>query len=836
MNLTQGKIMIKGLSSEEALRKLKTVGYNELPASEAKSILQIALEVFKEPMFVMLISCGALYILLGDYTEGVILLCSVFVIIFITFYQNQKTEKAIQALKRLSSPRALVVRNDKQIRIAGREVVPEDIVILNEGDRVPADGVLLESSHLTIDESMLTGESVPVIKTITNDNNTSPDLFSGTLVVQGRGTMKVFGTGLNTEFGKIGRSLQLIEQDQTNLQKETKVLIRNLFIIGVFLSVIVILAFYVTRGNFIQALLNGLAATMAILPEEFPVVLTVFLALGSWRLSQQNVLTRKPSAIETLGSATVLCSDKTGTITQNKMEIASLFCKDQLFQRSTFEEHRNAVQDLLQVALFASPKDSIDPMEKAITESYNTYVEKKETSSPMVKEYPLSKNLFAMTRVLKQGNEDHLVCSKGAPEAILTLCKMNAAEQQIMLSHVQKMAEKGQRVLGVAKAKWNNTDFPETQTAFDFQFVGFLGFEDPIRPEVPNAIKECYAAGIKVIMITGDYPSTAKSIATQAGMNTNDLVLTGSDLKNMSDAELKEKIKSVNIFARIVPEQKLQIIKALKANGEVVAMTGDGVNDAPALKAADIGIAMGGKGTDVARESSSLVLLDDNFSSIVSAIRSGRKIFDNLQKAMAYIIAVHIPIIGLTLLPAFFNGLPILLMPLHIVFMELIIDPVCSIAFESEREERGIMNRLPRNPNEQFFGIRKILGSASMGFLLLGMVMAVYFISINEGHTDGEIRAITFSALIIGNIFLILTTLSKTRNAMAVLFEKNIALLIIVFAAFGLMILLITIPYLRTVFSFEYPGSSHFVVSISGAFMVLLTLEIIKFAKRKTIH
>ncbi|MBA4242189.1 MAG: ATPase [Sphingobacteriaceae bacterium] len=824
---------MKGLSTEEALKKIQTQGYNELNTSYSKNILQIALEVFKEPMFILLISCGALYLVLGDNTEGIIMLCWVFVIIFITFYQHQKTEKALEALKKLSSPRALVIRDGKEIKIAGREVVTDDIVLLNEGDRIPADGVLLESNNLSIDESMLTGESVPVLKTNKTDTSASSLVFSGTLIVQGSGIMQVTSIGANTEFGKIGKSLQLIEQDQTKLQKEMKILIRNLFIIGVVLSVVVVIAYYFTRGNFIQAILNGLSATMAILPEEFPVVLTVFLAIGSWRLSQQNVLTRKPSAIETLGSATVLCSDKTGTITQNKMEIVSLFAKDTLYNKSTFQQNSNSVQDILQIAFFASQKNTIDPMEKAIGFSYETYVPKEELSYDLVKEYPLSKHLFAMTRVLKSTDSNYLVCCKGAPEAILTLCKLSDSEQHKLLAHVQKMAELGQRVLGVAKATWSNSNLPETQQAFDFEFIGFVGFEDPIRPEVPQAIKECYAAGIKVIMITGDYPSTAKSIAQQAGMNVSDLILTGSDLKNMSDAELKEKIESVNIFARIVPEQKLQIIKAFKANGEVVAMTGDGVNDAPALKAADIGIAMGGKGTDVARESASLVLLDDNFSSIVSAIRSGRKIFDNLQKAMAYIIAIHIPIIGLTLLPAFFPELPILLMPLHIVFMELIIDPVCSIAFESEKEELGIMNRPPRDPNMLFFGMKKILQSASMGLLLLAMVIAVYFISIQEGHTDGEIRAIAFSSLIIGNIFLIMTTLSKTRNAISVLFEKNIALLIIIIAASGLMLFIITIPYLQAIFSFEAPGFKHFIISIIGASIVLLTLEIIKFSKLK---
>ena len=825
--------MFTGLNSEEVSHRIKTLGYNELTTSQSKNVLQIAFEVIKEPMFILLLSCGALYLILGDYTEGIILLCWVFVIIFITFYQHQKTEKALDALKKLSSPRALVIRNGKKIRIAGREVVPDDIIILYEGDRIPADGILLESENLTIDESLLTGESIAVIKTNQNENSKKGHVYSGTLVVQGRGIMKVTLTGPNTEFGKIGKSLERIGKVQTKMQKEIKTLVRNLFIAGGILSLLVIVAFYYTRGNFIQSLLNGLATAMAMLPEEFPVVFTVFLAIGSWRLSKLNVLTRKPSAIETLGSATVLCSDKTGTITQNKMEIVSVFCEDLLFHKANFQENVNKIISLLEVSFLASQKDSIDPMETAIGSCYEKYSNKKKSTLDFIKEYPLSKDLFATTRVIKQSQENYFVCCKGAPETVLSLCKLDNSEQIKLLNTVQELAEKGQRILGVAKSNWHNSSFPESQKDYEFEFVGFLGFEDPIRPEVPQAIKECKDAGIKVFMITGDYPSTAKSIAAQAGMDTNKLILTGNDLKVMNETDLKEKIGSVNIFARIVPEQKLQIINALKANGEVVAMTGDGVNDAPALKAADIGIAMGGKGTDVARESSSLVLLDDNFSSIVSAIRAGRKIFDNLQKAMDYIVAIHIPIIGLTLLPSFFSELPILLMPLHIVFMELIIDPVCSIAFESEKEEIGIMKRLPRDINEQFFGIKRILSSVSMGILLLAMVVTVYFVSINEGHSDGEIRAIAFSSLIIGNIFLILTTLSKTRNALSVLFEKNIALLIILFAAAGLLVMLITVPYLQTIFSFNNPGLSHFVNSIIAASIVLLTLEIIKYSRLK---
>lgn len=827
--------MINGLTSIQAAEKIKLEGYNELASAKPKNILSIALEVIKEPMFLLLISCGILYMILGDYKEGIILLSAIFIIIFITFYQYQKTEKALEALKKLSSPRALVIRDGKEIRIPGREVVTDDIIIINEGDRIPADAVLLDSLNISVDESLLTGESVPVVKNVQLDEaNTQVMLFSGTLVVQGKGIAKVLSTGTKTQFGKIGISLQSIEQDETRLQKEMKVLIRNLFIAGAIISVGVVAAFYFTRGNFIQSVLNGLAAAMAILPEEFPVVLTVFLALGAWRLSKKNVLTRKPSAIETLGSATVLCSDKTGTITLNKMEVVALCDDNKIYHKSDFKDNKELLQDLITSAFRASQNDSIDPMEKAIVNAYREIVTEKNQSEKLIKEYPLSKQLFAMTRVLEgASHESFSVFSKGAPEAIFALCKMNEREIAPQIASVNQMAEKGYRVIAVAITSWNQQTLPETQYDFDFKFLGLIGFEDPIRPEVPQAIKECNEAGIKVIMITGDFPATATSIASQIGLQSAENVLTGNDLKKLNDAQLQEKIKTVNVFARIIPEQKLQIIKALKANGEIVAMTGDGVNDAPALKAADIGVAMGGKGTDVAREASSLVLLDDNFASIVSAIRSGRKIYDNLQKAMSYILAIHIPIIGLALLPAFFTSLPLLLMPLHIVFMELIIDPVCSVAFESEQEEKGIMQRPPRNPNELFFGWHKMVFSLIQGLLLLIMVLVVYFLSIHEGHNEREVRAIAFSPLIIGNIFLILTSLSKTRNFISILMEKNIAVILIITIALTLLFVIISVPALQQIFSFQFPGYNHFISSITGAAIILLIFESYKFIKTK---
>jgi Ca2+-transporting ATPase len=823
--------MADGLTASEVLALRKVHGYNELPSAKPKGVLGIALEVMREPMFSLLLSCGLLYLLLGDYKEGALLFGSILLIIFITFYQYRKTENALGALKNLSAPRAMVVRDGEKVRIPGRDVVPGDVILLSEGDRVPADGELIESVNLTIDESMLTGESVAVGKRLAADE--TGKVFSGTLVVQGKGTAKASATGTATEFGKIGKSLQTIEQEETRLQREMKVLVRRLFAIGALVSALIVVAFYITRGNFVQSLLNGLAAAMSILPEEFPVVLTVFLALGAWRLSKRNVLTRKPSAIETLGSATVLCTDKTGTLTQNRMDVVAVHTRGQMFGKDRYEAERASLINFATAALNATQKESPDPMEHAVLNFASRLKIDRDQGASLVREYPLSPGLLAMTRVLGNHAGGPMTAScKGAPEAVFRLCRLDPEAEEEQLDIVHRLGTNGHRVIAVAQQTSFAGELPESQEGLDLEYLGLLAFEDPIRPEVPAAIEECRQAGISVIMITGDFPATAKSIATQIGLPADDGVISGRELDAMSDDELKSRIRETTVFARVVPEQKLRIVKALKANHEVVAMTGDGVNDAPALKAADIGVAMGNKGTDVAREASSLVLLDDNFASIVGGIRLGRRIFDNLQKSMTYIIAIHVPIIGLTLIPAFFANLPLLLMPVHIVFLELIIDPICSIAFESEQEERGIMRRPPRDPDHRFFSSRRFVRSVFNGALLLIMVLAVAYLSAREGHTEGEIRAIAFSALIIGNIFLILTNLNKTRSFIASILERNVAVLFILGSAAAALLLIISVPALQSLFSFEFPGYRHFLVSLTGAAMVLLILEVLKFARR----
>lgn len=823
---------MNGLSQEKAKELLHQWGYNELGSSKEKGILRIAFEVVKEPMFLLLIGSGSLYMILGEFQEGLVLSTAVILIIFITFYQYRKTTRALEALRGLASPRALVIRDGVETRIPGKEIVPGDLLLLHEGDRVAADAELIKSVGLSIDESLLTGESAPVRK----DGAKKEKVFTGTLVVTGKGWARVTETGERTQFGAIGSSLATIDSSETRLQTEMRRVIRLLLLLGVLTSVFVVLAFYWTRGDFLRALLSGLAASMAILPEEFPVVMTVFLALGAWRLSKKNVLTRDAAAIETLGSATVLCADKTGTITQNKMEVAALYNGKEVLLRDLFFDKPAHFKELIQAARSASGKITIDPMEQAISLLHSEWVTEESFDFNVVKEYPLTDELLVMTQVVEKKEEkEWLVAAKGGPEAIFQLCRLPKEEIEKHNLVLQEMATRGYRMLGVAKSTIKTTLLPEKQNDFSFEWVGLIGFEDPIRPELPLAIQECYQAGIRVIMITGDYPDTASNIASQIGLNHKGIVVSGTELELMDNNTLKKAVSTTSVFARIRPPQKLRIVKALQENGEVVAMTGDGVNDAPALKAAAIGIAMGQRGTDVAREAADLVLLDDNFSSIVSAVSLGRRIFDNLQKAMAYIMAIHIPIIGLVLIPALWPIVPVLLLPVHIVFMELIIDPMCSVAFESEPAERGIMNRPPRSVGAHFFGWTSILSSIAKGSLLLGMVIVVYFLSVNEFHSEGEVRSITFAALILGNIFFIFSGLSKSRSVIGVLKEKNFAALGIAGVALLVLLGVLFVPGLQGLFGFSNAHPRHYLPAVAGASLLLFILEAIKWIQNRAV-
>ncbi|MCX7594942.1 MAG: cation-translocating P-type ATPase, partial [Fischerella sp.] len=745
--------------------------------------------------------------------------------------------------------------------------------ILAEGDRIPADAVLVSCTNLSVDESLLTGESLPVRKVAVKAGSSYelarpggdnlPFVYSGTLVIQGQGIAQVQAIGSNTEIGKIGKALQRLEPEQTALQKEMARLVSNLALVGLSLCAVVIIVYGLTRGDWLKGFLAGITLAMAILPNEFPVVVTIFLALGAWRIAQKQVLTRRVPAVETLGSATVLCVDKTGTLTLNQMSVQQLCVWNSEYRYSTEQSSNTydlnlhereplpeSVHELVEFSILASHLHPFDPMEKAFKQLGDRYLAQTEHLHydwKLLREYPLSPQLLAMSQVWQTSNGDNcVIAAKGAPEAIADLCHFHPSQKQVLAAKVSQMANEGLRILGVAKASqadpppssvpphpsFSANCLPDGQHDFAFEFLGLVGLADPVRPTVAEAIQECYSAGIRVMMITGDYPATAQNIARQIGLMQMGEIMTGAELDRIDDAELQRRIEGVNIFARVVPEQKLRIVKALKANGEIVAMTGDGVNDAPALKAAHIGIAMGGRGTDVARESAALVLLDDDFSSIVQAVKLGRRIFDNLRKAMAYLLAIHVPIAGMSLFPVLFK-LPLVLLPVHVAFLHLIIDPACSVVLEAEPAEANIMNRPPRNPKEPVFG-RKNLGLAIFqGLGILVIILAIFVISLYRGQGELDARALTFTTLILANLGLIVSDRSLTRVNIATLKSPNPAFWWVMIGGMVFLWMVLYIPFLRHLFGFSILHPIDLVICLVAGVLCIFWFELLKIISRK---
>ena len=835
----------RGLTETEAQARLLAEGPNELPRSSRRTPFRIAFEVIREPMLALLLGGGVVYLLLGNLEEALILLAFGTMSIGITIIQETRTERVLEALRDLTSPRALVIRAGERKRIAGREVVRGDLVVLGEGDRVPADARLLWSRDLQSDESLLTGESVPVRKIAADGGSPTierrpggddlPFLFSGSLIVRGSGIGEVLATGPRSEIGKIGHSLSLMEAEPPRLQGQMRRVVRIFAMVGGAVSVVAVLLYGLLRGGWLDAVLAGIALGMSMLPEEFPVVLTIFLAMGAWRISQARVLTRRAAAIETLGSATILCTDKTGTLTENRMTIAELRLADGGSFRLTDEPGSDlpaAFADLVETGVLASAQIPFDPMELAFHKLGKERPRKHRVlDNPdweLVHAYPLRPGLLAMSNVWRSpgGDGNSLVAAKGAPEAIAALCHLSARDLMVLQGLVEAMAAEGLRVLGVARAFHHGADLPETQYEFKFEFLGLVGLTDPLRARVPEAVRDCRSAGIKVMMITGDYPATAKIIARQAGLDAKSVV-TGSEMQGLSEDELGLRVKTATVFARIMPEQKLRIVSALKSSGEIVAMTGDGVNDAPSLKAANIGIAMGGRGTDVAREASSIVLLDDDFGSIVKAIRLGRRIFDNLRKAMGFIFAVHVPIAGLSLLPLLF-GLPILFGPIHIAFLEMVIDPVCSLVFEAEGEEDDVMHRPPRKPDAPLFSRALIAWGLVQGTLAFAFLAAIYLVALAQGMAENEIRALTFFSLVLTIVGLIFVNRSFSASLMTALVRPNRSLMVVVAAVTSTLSGTLLWPFATDLFRFGSLHLNDLSVTLGAGFAVLLCLELLK--------
>ncbi|MFA6189089.1 MAG: cation-translocating P-type ATPase [Sulfuricurvum sp.] len=828
---------ISGLTSYQATERLIQYGRNVLPGSEPKTLISLIFKVIREPMFLMLIVAGLIYLTLGDRAEAAFLLVFVFVVIGITLAQEHKTQRALESLRDLSSPRTLVIRDGQEIRISSQEVVPGDIMVLHEGDRIAADAHLVQG-QLSVDESLLTGESVSVDKTAGSEEACS--LFASTVVTKGIGLAIVQTTGIATAVGQIGQALSVTHETPSGLQHASRSFVRTLTVLAFGLALLLVLVNWVWNNHpILESILSGIALSMAILPEEIPVILTVFLALGAWRISKIHVLTRNVTAVEALGAITVLAVDKTGTLTQNRMQVAELSAHNISFIASEENELAETFHALVEFAILATPIDPFDPMEKAIQQFGHSHLSGTEhlhgKRTPEY-HYELSPDILAMTHVFSDEKPLlYLLATKGAPEAVADLCHLSAKQIKKIEFQVEDMAKRGLRVLGVARGTWqapkNDSLWPKSQHDFDFTFLGLVGFIDPPRPDVSAAIAQCHSAGIRVLMITGDHPQTARCIAKEVGLNENAHVLMGEDIANLDDITLRAQLLKTDVCARMKPEQKLRLVRVLQGSGNVVAMTGDGVNDAPALKAADVGIAMGERGTDVARESASLVLLDDRFESIVAAIAQGRRIYDNITKATRFVFAVHSPIIALVLVPALMRW-PDILQPVHIVLMQLLIDPACAIVFEAETAASNVMNRPPRSMASSPFSINNVGYALIQGMGIALILLVGYALLRQGGWSDENLRISIFTALVPTLFLLVLA--NRDSNFV---FKGNPWILTMFGGVSLILVAILFVPFLRDILRFSpvtFPPifASITMITVSGIWLKVLQRIHVRIEKR----
>ncbi len=828
-----------GLSSAQARAQLAQCGPNELPQAPRRGVGRIVLGVLSEPMFLLLVVAAGIYLAIGDPHESLLLAAFAALSVGLVVVQEARSERALEALRALGAPSAKVLRDGAPVRIPAREVVPGDVLLAGEGERIAADGWVLRADDLSVDESLLTGESVPVGKRARRDADAAalpapggdgqPCAFGGTLIVRGHAQILVERTGSASAAGRIGVSLASISTEQTLLQRSIGRLVRLFGLVALATSVTVVLGYGLIRGDWVQGMLSGIALAMAMLPEEFPMALAVFLALGAWRMARVKVLARRPAMVETLGAATVLCVDKTGTLTENRMRLKALLAGDaQVELRGDERELPESVHRLLEYALLASKRHAHDPMDSAVGAlAGQTLVDTGHLHAdwPLEREYGLSDDLMAISRVW-QGDGGREIASKGAPEAVLTLCRVDGAARARVLDEVQALAARGLRVLGVASGKAPAGALPDDPRAFELRFEGLIAFADPLRASAPGAVARVREAGMAVAMITGDYPSTALAIAAEAGIDTAGGVLAGPEIDALDDAALAEAVRRVRVYARIRPEQKLRLVQALKADGEVVAMTGDGVNDAPALKAAHIGLAMGDRGTDVAREAAGIVLLEDDFGRIVDGVRLGRRIFENLRKVLIYIAAIHVPVAALALAPLLL-GLPPMILPLHVVLIEMVIDPICSIAFENLPERKGLMRSGPRRRDEPLIGIRQLGVGVLLGVLVFALAFALYAWLLARGQGEALARTQAFVALTVANLMLV-RILASDRPVLATLLQRgHLPFWIITLVVTGVIAACILTPGLAGLFGFASPGLATLagVVVVSILAMALIDLS-----------
>ena len=823
----------RGLSNTEAEASRKKYGSNKLSSKGINPFWHSLKDAVTEPMFILLVVAAVIYFILGEFSDAWFMSGAIILVSAISIYQDNRSRNALNSLKEFTQSHATVIRNNELDHILSEEIVVGDYVVVSEGELVPADGVVKQANDFSVNESILTGESFSVTKDIDSKDNNK--LYSGTQAESGQCVFEVLAIGEQTKLGQLGKSIQAIQKEKTPLQKQINTFVKWMALAGGIIFLIIWGINFFKSRDILDSLLKGLTIAMSVLPEEIPVALATFMALGAWRLMQMGIIVKETSTVEALGAATVLCTDKTGTITENRMEIKKLY--DFISDQSETSGHWQAksIQNLISSAMWASESVPFDAMEKAIHLAYenNTSLDLRKEYK-MVHEYPLSGKPPMMTHVFENKTGERIIAVKGAPEAILKSSSLTSEQRNKVNSYLESFAKEGLRVLGVGTIDFKGNDFPTTQQEFTIKFLGLVGFYDPPKKNIGYVFQQLYEAGIRLKIITGDNPVTTAAIAKQAHFRGYENTITGAELLQLDETDFDKSVIENAIFTRMFPEVKLKIIESLKKQNEIVGMTGDGVNDGPALKAANIGIAMGKRGSEIAKEASSLILTDDDFGKMVDAVAMGRKIYTNLKKAIQYIISIHIPIILTVALPLVLGwAYPAIFTPVHVIFLELIMGPTCSIVYENEPLEKNAMLQPPRKITNTFFNLKELTISIFQGLAITAGILCIYQFSVREGFNEEMTRSMVFTTLIFANLFLTLVNRSFYFSVLKTLGNKNVLLQIVIVTTLILLAMILYIPSFTIFFKMTSLDGRQIAWSLAIAFVSVIWFEIYKWQKRK---
>lgn len=824
---------LSGLTEAELKTSREKFGFNQAENTIKSAWYTLLFDILKEPMLLLLIAVSVIYVIVGNYSEALFMLGAIIAVSGISFYQDNRSKKALEAIEKLNEPLSTVIRNSKVMQIPTHDIVVGDLCIVEEGKMINADGKIVHSNDFSVNEASLTGESFSVFKNPETDDN---KVYSGTLVVSGLAVFEVENIGAKTKLGKIGQSIQNIKEETSPLQLQITKFVKSMAFIGFVVFLMVWAYSFWQSRNIVQSLFAGLTLAMSILPEEIPVAFTTFMALGSWKLMKQGVIIKRSSIVETLGSTTVICTDKTGTITENSMKLKALFDfkSNQVFDDTSFD--KSELSELIQFAMWGSEPVPFDPMEKTLHKVYEeTQTSDQRKDFQMVHEYPLEGKPPLMTHIFENNLGERIIAAKGAPEAILAVSQLSEDEKENLSQQIQEFGKQGCRVLGVAKCDFKGNNFPEKQQEFNFDFLGFTVFYDPPKQNIQQVFRKIYDAGIKVKVITGDNADTSNAIAQQAGIKNNSPAVNGSEITQHSEAELMALSNETTLFTRMFPEAKLLVVNALKQSGEIVAMLGDGVNDAPALKAAHIGVAMGNKGTEIAKAAAALVITNDDLDKLIIGIEAGRRIYTNIKKAIQYIISIHIPIILTVSLPLFLGWIyPNIFTPVHVIFLELIMGPTCSIVYENEPIEKNAMQQKPRKMTETFLNWRELSISIIQGLMITVGVLFAYQLAVQSGSNEETTRAMVFTTLIFANVFLSLTNRSFTYSLFESFKNKNILFPLITLATLILLFAILYIPVFSNFFHVSSLNLKDLGITVLIALVSVLWFELYKWRKRRS--